>query len=307
MIGKNPRGGARVAGWTRSSRLPMFVGVRSRAAIASAAFALALLGAGGAVRAASDVRAVGNPHGPLRDECSTCHGPNAWVPAQIPQWFDHGRFAFPLEGTHVQAACRSCHLSLVFSESPDKCSECHQDAHRGELGNDCALCHTPRSFIDRSRMRRAHMTTRFPLTGAHAGADCENCHSVSANRMYVNTPTDCVACHLQDYYATRSPNHLTVGFSQDCVSCHNTVAFQPARFANHDAAYFPIFSGTHKGTWATCSDCHVSSTNFANFSCLLGCHTHADQTQVTNQHQGVPGFSYDSPSCYACHPDGRKP
>lgn len=244
----------------------------------------------------------GNPHGPLKDTCATCHGAEGWKPAKIAPSFDHGRFRFALEGAHVQAACRGCHLDLVFGEVGGTCVSCHQDAHRGELGNDCANCHTPQSFIDRARMGRAHQLTRFPLTGAHAGADCEACHVVRANRMYVNTPVDCVACHLADYNATRDPNHVASGFGQSCQDCHSTVAFRPARFDNHDAAFFPIFSGRHKDKWSACTDCHVSPGSFSTFSCFAGCHEHANEAEVTNDHEGESGFTYSSPACYGCHP-----
>jgi hypothetical protein len=54
----------------------------------------------------------------------------------------------------------------------------------------------------------------------------------------------------------------------------------------------------------TCNDCHGGSS-FAQFDCL-GCHAHSDQTALASLHlgAGVTGFSYDSPSCYRCHPDG---
>ena len=182
-----------------------------------------VIGAGG------HFRADDNPHGSLTDTCATCHGPELWKPAKIARSFDHGRFQFPLGGAHVQVACRACHLNLVFKEVGSRCISCHQDTHRGEFGDDCARCHTPRSFIDRARMRRAHQQTRFPLTGAHAAADCEACHVLHANRMYVNTPTECVACHLRDYYATRDPNHVAGAVSRNCVECHHTVSFHGGR------------------------------------------------------------------------------
>jgi len=189
--------------------------------------AFLLLGAGLLVRAADEAgeaKKVDNPHGPLKDTCATCHGPEGWKPVKIAPSFDHGRFRFPLEGAHGQTACRACHLNLVFSEVGSTCTSCHQDSHRGENGDDCARCHTPRSFVDRTRMGRAHQLTRFPLTGAHAAADCEACHVLHANRRYVNTPTECVACHLQDFYA-----HHGIGESQNCVQCHYTVAFRGGR------------------------------------------------------------------------------
>ena len=178
------------------------------------------------LNAAGQAKDADNPHGPLKDPCASCHGPEGWRPAKIALSFDHGRFRFPLEGTHAQTACRACHITLVFADAGTACLSCHQDAHRGELGDDCARCHTPRSFLDRGRMRRGHQVSRFPLTGAHLGADCEACHTLRAGLMYVNTPTECVSCHVQDYNATRDPNHVLGGFSQNCRECHNTVAFR---------------------------------------------------------------------------------
>ena len=170
-----------------------------------------------------------NPHGPLKIACETCHGPAGWRPAKISPSFDHAKFRFALDGTHAQTECRACHISLVFRQAATACVSCHQDAHRGELGDDCARCHTPRSFLDRERMRRAHLTTRFPLSGAHLGADCEACHVLHTGLMYVNTPTDCVSCHLQDYNATRNPNHVLGGFSQHCADCHRTITFHEVK------------------------------------------------------------------------------
>jgi len=196
---------------------------RTLALAALLAFCACGLGVAGETQAPG---LTGNPHGPVKDACATCHGPQGWRPAKIASTFDHAKFRFQLDGTHAQTACRACHVSLVFADARVACVSCHQDAHRGELGDDCARCHTPRSFLDRERMRRAHQTTRFPLTGAHLGADCEACHVLHAGRMYVNTPTECVSCHLNDYDATRDPNHVSGGFSQSCQDCHNTMAFR---------------------------------------------------------------------------------
>jgi hypothetical protein len=198
-------------------------------ALAFAAIAVLGVGRSGYAGEAQPVKPTDNPHGPLKDACVTCHGSDGWRPAKIAPSFDHAKSGFALEGTHAQTACRACHISLVFARAGTACVSCHQDAHRGELGDDCARCHTPRSFLDRERMRRAHLTTRFPLTGAHLGADCEACHVRRIGRMYVNTPTECVSCHLQDYDATRDPNHVQGGFSQDCADCHRTITFHEVK------------------------------------------------------------------------------
>jgi hypothetical protein len=249
-----------------------------------------------------------NPHGPSIGECGLCHQANAWTPARISPKFNHARFGFPLQGAHAKTPCRTCHASLNFSESRPKsdCVACHQDVHVGELGDDCARCHTPRTFIDRTKMARGHQTTRFPLVGAHLAADCESCHKVAAqgHNSYVNTPTDCVACHLADYNATTNPNHPQQGFPQDCQQCHTPIVWSSGKFPNHDAFYFPIFSGTHKGRWTACTDCHIASPDYSQFSCIQ-CHAHSSQTDVTSHHGGVSGFQYNPTSCYGCHPTGR--
>lgn len=247
------------------------------------------------------------PHGSFVEDCSLCHEAKSWRPARPSPRFDHSRY-FRLEGAHKTADCRGCHSSLKFDEEKTKkdCVACHEDVHVGELGADCVRCHTTMSFIDPARMRRAHNQTRFPLVGSHFAADCDTCHPPQAQGRlrYVHTRTDCVACHLNDYLGTTNPNHQTSGLSQDCTQCHFQTAWLPARFPNHDPLFFPIFSGTHRGRWTYCSDCHYQPGTYATFSCIL-CHAHDSATDVSSHHTGVSGYTYTSTSCYTCHPTGR--
>ncbi len=249
------------------------------------------------------------PHGTFVQDCSLCHGPGGWTPARPSPKFDHGKY-FRLVGAHRTAACSGCHASLKFAEDNTKkdCVACHQDVHAGELGADCVRCHTTRSFIDHARMKRAHAQTRFPLVGAHSAVDCDSCHSLQAqgHQRYVNVKTDCVACHLNDYLGTTNPNHQTSGFTQDCTQCHFQISWLPARFPNHDALFFPINSGTHRGRWTSCTDCHYQPGVYSTFSCIL-CHAHNDPVQMAGHHSGVSGYQYTSAACYSCHPTGRKP
>jgi len=272
---------------------------------------VSLLSAGAWAQQAPPRVETKNPHGSSVGECGLCHQAEAWSPARISPKFDHGKSGFPLAGTHAKTPCRACHTSLDFTQAKParECVSCHQDVHLGELGDDCVHCHTPRSFLDRARMARGHQVTRFPLTGSHLMADCEGCHppAVQGRLSYVNLPTECVACHLSDYQATTSPDHETTGFPQDCQQCHTPTTWPGAKFVNHDPFYFPIFSGKHKGKWTACSDCHINPSNQAEFSCLLGCHAHSNQADLTGKHSGISGFVYDSTACYGCHPDGRKP
>jgi hypothetical protein len=93
-------------------------------------------------------------------------------------------------------------------------------------------------------------------------------------------------------------------FPTTCTDCHSQNAWTPSTF-NHDAMYFPIYSGKHEGEWTTCSECHTNSNNYSVFSCL-GCHPHSNQSQTNADHNGVSGYQYLSSACYACHPDGEK-
>ena len=90
----------------------------------------------------------------------------------------------------------------------------------------------------------------------------------------------------------------------ECTTCHtSTVTWKGATF-DHDQQYFPIYSGKHLQKWSTCADCHVNSSNYTVFECIL-CHEHSNKSKVDADHQGKPGYVYKSTACYACHPTGR--
>jgi hypothetical protein len=188
------------------------------------------------------------PHGDLDADCALCHTFEGFVPAVIDAEFDHGAMGFALRGGHSGAQCRHCHETLEFGMADPSCVTCHMDVHRGEFGTDCERCHTPRNFIDRTRMIREHSTTRFPLNGTHLSIDCEDCH-VPGERgilQYVNTPWECVSCHLEEYQSTVDPDHEAAGLPTDCQLCHNTQIWSGARF-NH----------TLIPPDAECRDCHL--------------------------------------------------
>ena len=113
---------------------------------------------------------------------------------------------------------------------------------------------------------------------------------------------DCYSCHSANYNGTSNPNHKTAGFPTQCLSCHTTSAWRPASF-DHDGPYFPIYSGTHRGKWSSCADCHVNPANYAVFECIL-CHEHSNRTEVDGHHRGVTGYAYQSAACYRCHSRG---
>ena len=236
-----------------------------------------------------------SPHGELALECETCHRSDGWTPAKISRVFDHSRYGFPLVGAHKTSSCRSCHEGLDFKEATTTCASCHQDVHRGELGADCTRCHTPRSFLDRSTMTRAHQSTRFPLEGGHLTTDCTNCHKpTDQGRMqFVAMSADCWSCHQPQFTAAKAPDHVASGMPHDCSGCHNTVMWGRGKF-NHDATRFPL-TGAHRA--AVCTECHTNGRYQGTPLTCVDCHqTQFDRSTQPNHRQA--GFTTD---CVGCH------
>ncbi len=217
--------------------------------------------------------------------------------------FDHGKTDFPLTGVHTTTECIACHFA-GYTGTPTECVACHDKDYQQSinpnhsalgLSTDCATCHTTEPEWDPAEF--PEHDTYYALNGAHAeiASECIKCH----NGDYNNTPTTCVGCHLNDYNATTDPSHITAQFSTDCAICHSEQAWQPATF-DHDAEYFPIYSGSHEGEWSQCVDCHTNPTNYAEFTCIT-CHANPETDE---EHDDVSGYVYNSPACLACHPTG---
>jgi len=232
--------------------------------------------------------------------CAICHSTNpGWTPAN----FSGHDEIYPLTGAHSTATCFDCHQDN-YTNTPNECFGCHQDNYNQTtnpnhnaigLTNACELCHTtnpgwqPAAFPVHNDY--------YVLQGAHAAiaGDCFDCHAGNYN----TTANTCVGCHLDEYNQTNDPNHQAAQFPTDCEACHSQTAWEPATF-EHDAQYFPIYSGKHEGEWNQCSDCHNNPSNYAIFQCLT-CHP---QGEMDPEHEGISGYQYNSIACLGCHPDG---
>lgn len=231
--------------------------------------------------------------------CLACH-PNG----ETDDVFNHNETNFPLTGEHTTIECLACHAN-GFTGTPTSCFACHdtdfqqsQNPNHTELGlsTDCASCHTtapdwnPATFLNHNDY--------YVLSGAHAiiANDCVACHGGDYN----NTPNTCVGCHLDNYNETTDPSHTALQFSTDCIMCHSESAWSPATF-DHDGQYFPIYSGSHEGVWSDCIECHTNPGNFAETTCIT-CHTNPETDE---QHNGIAGYTFNSPACLACHPTGE--
>ena len=230
--------------------------------------------------------------------CLACH-PNG----DAEMAFDHNQTNFPLTGAHVGIECLDCHSNGFEGTSTD-CFSCHQNDFVASLNpnhqelnltTDCINCHTtepdwmPATFDIHDQY--------YPLLGAHAmiANDCVSCH----NGDYANTPNTCVGCHLDDFNETTNPNHTAAQFSTDCVACHNENSWESSTF-DHDAQYFPIYSGSHQGEWDACIDCHININDYSVFQCI-GCHINPETDE---EHEGISGYVYEDNACLACHPTG---
>jgi hypothetical protein len=240
-------------------------------------------------------------------DCDRCHTPISWIVNNITEIHQQSRF--PLLGAHITSDCYDCHPSasmLQFEPLGVECYDCHQQDYMAAtnpnhvasgFSTDCKDCHLLNAF-DWSGSDFNHAF--FPLTEGHAINDCSKCHD---NGDYANTPTDCYACHQQDYEATEQPSHIAAEFSTNCNECHSLApGWQPAVFIQHDAQYFPIYSGEHNNEWMSCFDCHNSQAGYTLFTCI-DCHEH-NQSEMDEEHDDVGGYIYESMACFECHPTG---
>ena len=238
-------------------------------------------------------RAAGFP-----TDCSVCHSTSGWSPAS----FNHANTGFPLTGAHTALACATCHVNGNYNLTSGACSTCHMTDYNGTTNPNhhaagfpttCDTCHSTTNWLGASFN---HASTGWPLTGAHVNTPCTSCH---INNVFAGTPTDCYSCHRAAYQGTTNPNHVAAAFPTTCNTCHTTTSWSGATF-NH--TWFPIYSGTHAGTWSSCADCHVNSSNYLVYSCIT-CHTHS-RSNTDPHHQGVSGYVYNATSCYTCHRNG---
>ncbi len=275
-----------------------------------------------------------------RVQCDHCHSTESWTydfaraqaaTAHAP--FEHGWTGFPLSGKHAQIACLQCHAQEL--RPARACRGCHEDEHAGRLGQDCDRCHVASGWNELSGFV-AHRDARLPLSGMHALIECSACHTRGTVEKSDAPPSECFACHRDDYALhTNHPRHTAdprdpkhAAFSTDCRQCHNTLGWSPARLPRELAAldgvgstsaalasfgsrmksrrehsrFFPIASGAHAS--AECGDCHRDESATA-LSCA-GCHAHSEPA-LRRQHDklALPA-SRSAAICLSCHVRGAR-
>ncbi len=248
------------------------------------------------------------------DGCQRCHLPTDWSRAG----FEHG--FFPLQGGHSGLSCSACHMGKDFGGLSTACFSCHASDYQGadnhvsgNFSTMCQDCHTINSWSG------AHFNHNGITSGCidcHASdyqtapnhvaqnfsTACEDCHTTrtwkGANFSHAGITSGCIDCHASDYANTSQPPHASNGIGMSCEGCHTTRTWGDGTFTHPQ---FPITSGHHNHI--SCQECHPAPNSFRQFACI-NCHEHSP-SQTNGHHNGVRGYSYTSPACYDCHPDGQ--
>ena len=176
--------------------------------------------------------------------------------------------------------------------------------------NDPAVVQSAFRF---SRAVQQHLSTGFPLRGAHEIARCESCH---VRGVFKGTPKDCATCHgpgARISSVTMTAGHPVV--TQPCTVCHNQISFSGIKF-DHTNAMPGMCASCHNGmqasgkppghavTTQSCDTCHRSTTLWAGASfdhtsvragTCLTCHNGTTATGKPSNHMVT------SASCDSCH------
>jgi len=207
---------------------------------------------------------------------------------------------------HEKVECTQCHVKPVFTDVGKNCQDCHTDIHQRKMGTNCADCHTVQGWNIAVQQVKDHQN-RFPLLGAHAAAQCEDCHKGAAVGQFQGLSTACVSCHLKDYQQTQTmggsvPNHVSAQFPQTCETCHTFDSWLGASI-NHAAPpiNFPLTNG-HANV--PCESCHVGGNynlQIAATDCgHAGCHLTTWQQTTNPQHSAAPTV-FPIATCSNCH------
>jgi len=226
--------------------------------------------------------------------CESCHTVEGWRPSTFTV-SDHAKLAFPLEGAHRDAQCRSCHgpkrsglpplpdrkttgsAGVMLALGDGACEDCHQDSHRGRFAAagsdpfpDCRSCHDMQSFHATTVDVAFHDRFSYPLRGAHRAVPCFLCHGelehtpapstlVAAGVQVPELPFAGHRSECESCHADPHGGQFTAGTdAKPCASCHDETTFHPAVRFDHDRdSRFPL-AGAHERV--PCAKCHPSGT-----------------------------------------------
>ncbi len=248
----------------------------------------------------------------LGGDCARCHQAEGWT------LFDaeaiHSRSNFPMLGRHALVDCESCHRGLPQGDlalASQRCESCHRDQYmetanpnhvQNGFSTRCEECHQMNGWQPAFFPNHDGFFPIFSGNHAQVWQSCQTCHTTGQFAEF-----SCFeGCHEHARAGTDARHSGMGGYryeSRACYDCHPSGEGGGAA-GNHDAEFFPIFSGSHAGQWQQCADCHVTAGNFKQFSCI-DCHAHT-QAKTDPAHQGIAGYRFASADCYFCHPRGDR-
>jgi nitrate/TMAO reductase-like tetraheme cytochrome c subunit len=180
--------------------------------------------------------------------------------------------------------CVQCHEIRNPSISNERCLDCHVPIDstivqmRGVHGQpdvldqNCSNCHQEHfgEEFDVLRFDSAgfdHSITGFELIGAHASAECQDCHGnsdwirdqtvlnyqekfglIGSHSTFLGLEPTCESCHLEESV------HGDQFAGESCANCHNTVDWEDISQFDHNEARFAL-TGLH--VEQTCESCHT--------------------------------------------------
>ena len=136
------------------------------------------------------------------------------------------------------------------------CADCHENPHGDQFAREmaeggCAHCHSPNAWnlptVDHST---------WPLTGAHAEAQCAACHNTASGQgkaAYRGVPRACEGCH-DDPHAGQFRLEAPL---RACTDCHDTRSFHIAQFDHQKLTGYAL-EGKHQKV--QCDGCHKPET-----------------------------------------------
>jgi hypothetical protein len=200
---------------------------------------------------------------------------------------------------HEKVKCTQCHVKPEFTNVGKNCQDCHDDVHRRQMGANCAQCHTVQGWNIAVQQLKDHQN-RFPLLGAHAAVQCDDCHKSAAVGQYLGLSTACNSCHLADFQKATNPNHVSAQFPQTCDTCHTFDSWLGAKF-DHSTTGFLLTNG-HANV--PCASCHINNNynlQIAPTDCGNSqCHLTTWQQTTNPKHSAAPTI-LPVASCSSCH------
>ena len=246
-----------------------------------------------------------SPHGSLAIPCENCHTNTSWAPIRAVPEFSHDTTRYPLRGMHEKLYCTQCHFRPVFTDVGKNCADCHADIHRRQFGANCAQCHTVSGWNVSTQSIKQHFN-RFPLLGAHAVVECQECHKSAAVGQYLGLSTACASCHMKDWQSTTSPAHASAPTEfppNECQTCHASFDTWLSATVKHaePPISFPLTLG-HANV--PCEQCHVGGNYTLNIPAKAcgtsGCHLITWQ-QTNSPVHSTAGPAFALANCSNCH------